>query len=149
MRCQGRSQLPELFGWGYFILAQRISQPRQSLSFAAHVLNDLRPFFLLVLSDNLRIEVLDRKVHERKILFEELRLIHFDFSFKKLLIEIDRANAELIIVEVGCNYKNEIVGPHITQQTHEATFIEFDKILGTKESPALASPNNPPPKQLL
>src|SRR5262245_47707164 len=93
------------------------------------MLYDLRPLLLLILGNDLRVEMFDSKIYKRKIFYEKLLLIHFNLSFKKLLIKIDGANTELIIVEIGGDHKNKVVSPHVAQQAHQTAFIELDEIL--------------------
>ncbi len=95
-----------------------------------HPADHERPFFHLVLFDYIGIEMPGNKVHEYFIFLEELWQVNVFSSFIRLLVKINGPHPELDIVEVLRDVKNKIVAAHITQQAHEAAFVELDKFLG-------------------
>ena len=67
------------------------------------------------------------QLNEFIVFFEELRQVAVFFAFIGLSVEVDGADAVLNIFYIGDHVHDEVIGAHITQKLHEATFIELDK----------------------
>jgi len=89
-----------------------------------------RLLLALVLQRRLHMQVLRAVGDKRRILLEELREVEVLPAVVGLLVEVHRADAHLRLLEVGREHEDEVVGPHVAEQAHEAALVELHQLLG-------------------
>jgi hypothetical protein len=82
------------------------------------------------LLDGILVQVAEAKFNEGPVLLEELWDIEVLPAFIRLLIEIDRPDAILIVFDIRRDVDYEVIRSHVSQQADKAAFVEFDKLFG-------------------
>ena len=67
------------------------------------------------------------------VLLEKLRSIEVEPTIVALLVEIHRTDLQLNVFKVGCDIDDEVIGPHVTQQTDETALVELYQLLGNTD----------------
>lgn len=124
-------QLEQFFGCGQALVAghdiQQLHQPETGRGYAK---GHHGPFLRLVLFDGIFVKVPEAEFDKGPVLFEELGDIEIFSTLIGLLVEVDGADPVLIIFDIGGDIDDEIVGAHISEETHETAFVKLDEFFG-------------------
>lgn len=129
--CEFSLQLEQFFGSRQAGVAghnvQQLHQPKPG---GCHPEGHHGTFFGLILLDRVFVEVLQAEFDKGPVFFEELRDIQILPAFIRLLIEVDSPDTVLIVLDIGSDIDDEIIGSHVTEQADETAFVEFDEFFG-------------------
>ena len=87
-----------------------------------------RALFALVLVTGFDVDEFCAELDNRKVIFEELWEV--ECPSVALLVEIDRADAILVLFKVWCDLDDVVVGSHVAEQVDEAALVELDEFFG-------------------
>ena len=77
-----------------------------------------------------QVDQASRKRNHGKVVLEKLRKVKGTPAFIALLIKINGPDTVLVLFEIGGHLHDVIVGPHVAEQSDEATLVELDEFFG-------------------
>ena len=86
--------------------------------------------FFLILIGRFCVDMANAKSDKRIVLLEELGKIEVLATIIGLLVEVHGPNANLSLLKIGGYIHDEIIGTHISEESHKTTFIKLDELLG-------------------
>ena len=129
--CQFCFELEQFVGCGQAgIVGHNVQQFHEPKPGGGHPEGHHGAFFGLVLLDRVFIEVLQAELDKGPVLFKELRDLQILPALIRLLIKIDGPDPVLIVLDIGSDIDDEIIGSHVAEQADETAFIEFDEFFG-------------------